>query len=189
MGDACSAMGYDNALHYAESYLSQNASGEKKEWFALKVRVGGEQAAAAALRMRDLEVYSPMRQERRRYTDRMKIVHVAMFPGYVFSRFDLAKKINVLSSPGVDYIVGFSGEPTAISESDMNGIRRLIELGADVRPILEVGQKVQVTHGPLRGVEGVLLRDNNGARLVVAIELLRQSATLHISEDAICIAG
>jgi transcription antitermination factor NusG len=189
MGEACFAITYENGFHNLELYSSQDACSSPRQWFALKVRTGGEPGVAATLRMRGLEVYSPMRQERRRYSDRMKVVHVAMFPGYVFCRFNITKKIPILSSPGVEYIVGFSGEPTAISDSEMSGIRRLIELGADVTPTLEAGQRVRVTHGPLEGVEGVLLRDGKGSRLTVAIQLLMRSATLHVSEDELCLAG
>ncbi|HEY9712934.1 MAG TPA: hypothetical protein V6C72_05665, partial [Chroococcales cyanobacterium] len=91
--------------------------------------------------------------------------------------------------PGVEYIVGFSGEPTPISDSDFHGIRRLIELGADVTPALEIGQRVRVIHGPLKGIDGVLLRDGKGSRLVVTINLLNRSAALHITEEELCIAG
>src|SRR5689334_6939441 len=131
MGEACFAI-HRNELPNPGIYISQDACSDAKQWFALKVRTGGEPAAAVSLSMRGLEVYSPMRQERRRYSDRMKVVHVAMFPGYVFCRFNIARKVPVLSTPGVEYIVGFSGEPTAISDVEIIGIRRLIDLGAHV---------------------------------------------------------
>lgn len=188
MGEACLAINHQNTAHPAQVYASQACYSER-EWFALKVRTGGELSAAEVLSMRGFEVYSPMRQERRRYSDRMKLVKIAMFPGYVFCRFDIENKLPVISSPGVEYIVGFSDAPTPISQTEMSGIRRLIETGAQVTPTLELGRKVKVTHGPLEGVEGVLLRDSKGSRLVVSIELLKHSAVLHISEDELCVAG
>jgi transcription antitermination factor NusG len=189
MSGTCLAIRYKNELPNPGIYVSQDGCGDEKQWFALKVRTGGEPAVAASLSMRALEVFSPMRQERRRYSDRMKIVHVAMFPGYVFCRFNIGRKVPVLSTPGVEYIVGFSGEPTPISDTEMIGIRRLIELGADVTPILELGKRVRVTHGPLEGVEGVLLRDGKGSRLMVGIQLLMRSATLQVREDELCLVG
>jgi transcription antitermination factor NusG len=188
MGEACFSVAYHQAIPNARPHLLQDEGQDSKQWFALKVRTGGEATAAAALTQRGFEVYSPTRQERRRYSDRMKVVHVAMFPGYVFCRFDIARRTPILGSPGVEYIVGFSGEPMPISYSEMSGIRRLIELGAEVTPTFEVGQRVRVTHGPLEGVEGILLCDSKGSRLTVAIQLLMRSATLQISNAELCLA-
>jgi transcription antitermination factor NusG len=188
MGEACPAVSYQNTAIPPGMYASQDCYCEKK-WFALKVRTGGEPSAAAVLSMRGFEVYSPIRQERRRYSDRMKVVNIAMFPGYLFCRFDVDNKLPVISSPGVEYIVGFSGAPTPISENEMSGICRLIATGADVTPTIEPGRKVRVTHGPLEGVEGVVLRNSKGSRLVVSIELLKRSAVLHINEDELFFAG
>src|SRR4051812_20393798 len=107
MGEACLAITYETGFHLAAMYLPQNDCGDYKQWYALKVRTGGEPSAAAALTMQGLELYSPMRQERRRYSDRIKVVKAAMFPGYIFCRFNIANKLPVISSPGVEYIVGF----------------------------------------------------------------------------------
>jgi transcription antitermination factor NusG len=188
MGNACLAADSSTHIHNSGLALTYEPT-DPLRWFAIKVRSGGEPAAAMALSMRGLEVYSPMRQERRRYSDRMKVVQVAMFPGYIFCRFDISKKVTVLSCRGIEYIVGFSGEPTPINESDLHGIRRLIELGADITPRLEAGQRVRVIRGPLKGVDGVLLRDGKGPRLAVTIELLRRSVALHVNEEDLCIAG
>jgi transcription antitermination factor NusG len=188
MGEACLANTYESGFHLSGMYLPQDDCDGYKQWYALKVRTGGEPSAAEALTMRGLELYSPMRQERRRYSDRMKVVKAAVFPGYIFCRFNIANKLPVISSPGVEYIVGLSGAHTPISDREIDSIRRLIESGADVTPMLGAGQRVRVMHGPLEGVEGVLLRDGKGSRLVVSIELLKRSAALHISEDEVCVA-
>jgi hypothetical protein len=40
--------------------------------------------------------------------------------------------------------------------------------------------------GPLEGIEGVLVRDTTGDRLMVSIELLNQGACLHINQEDVC---
>ena len=156
-------------------------------WYTLKVRSGGEPAAMAALRYLGFDPYCPMRKERRRYSDRMKVVDAAVFAGYVFCRFDAQHKLPIISSPGVEYIVGFSDGPTAVPEEEISNIRRMLDAGASPTRSLPRGQRVRVTHGPLRGVEGVLVRDAAGGdRLVVSIELLNQGAYIEIGQEEVC---
>ena len=154
-------------------------------WYALKVRTGGEYSAATALQNRGFDPYNPTYKERRRYSDRMKVVEKSLFPGYIFSEFDILKKLSIISSPGVEYIVGVGGTPAPIPEMEMSNIRRIVAAGALASGPLVRGQRVRVTQGSLKGVEGILVRDARRARLVVSIDLLNQSAWLYIDEDQI----
>lgn len=182
MGEAC--------LREDSSYapllpLSELAAEQPQpwNWYALKVRTGGELSAARGLQGRGYDTFCPAQKERRRYSDRMKVVETAVFPGYVFCRFDLQKKLPVVSAPGIEYVVGFAGAATPIPESQLDDIRRIVQAGACATDRFERGQRVRVTHGPLEGVEGILVRHPRGDRLVISIELLNQSASLFIEED------
>jgi transcription antitermination factor NusG len=117
----------------------------------------------------------------------MKLVEVALFPGYVFCDFDIHKKLPIISCPGVEYIVGVSGIPTPISELEISYIQRMVEAGASAAQLLVRGQRVRVTHGPLEGVEGTLVRDQERDLLVVSIDLLNRSACLHIDQSKTCV--
>ncbi len=185
MGEACVQRTCDAAGFILNS-PAVTAQLECSRWYGLKVRTGGEMGAVAALRNRGFSPYCPTRKERRRYSDRMKVIEIAAFPGYVFCQFDVNHKLPIISSPGVEYIVGFADGPAPIPEEEIVNIGRMMDAGASPVTCLERGQRVRVTHGPLEGVEGVLIRDSAGARLVVSIELLNQGASLHISGDEVC---
>jgi len=188
MGEACL-----NSGTYTAGFLSSlnPASGQDQHfaWYVLKIRTGGELAAVAALRDRGFTPYCPTQKVRRRYSDRMKVVEAAVFPGYVFCQFDVRKRLPIVSCPGVEYILGFADGPTAIPEEELINIRRMIDAGASAVQSLACGQRVRVTHGALKGVEGILVRDTTGDRLVVSIELLNRGASLHVNHDEICPVG
>jgi transcription termination/antitermination protein NusG len=188
MGGAC----LDNDVHTA-AFLSDLSSARATRlslpWYTVKVRTGGEQSAIAALTNRGFAPYCPVQKERRPYSDRMKVVEAAVFPGYVFCQFDCLKKLLIISSPGVEYIVGFAGVPVAVPEEELINISRMIEEGAHASPSLVPGQQVRVTRGPLKGVEGILVRDTRGHRLVVSIELLQQGTSLYIDEAEVTPIG
>ena len=154
-------------------------------WYVLKIRTGGELATVKALRERGYEPYCPMQKERRYYTDRVKVVDAPVFSGYVFCQFDSQKKLPIVSCPGVDYIVGFASGPSPVPEIELMNVRRMIDAGAQVIRGIEQGERVRVTQGALEGVEGVLVRDEAGDRLVVSIELLNQGASLLINKNEV----
>src|SRR3954447_4320872 len=187
MGEACLP---DDSNHTVASSAAAWASGCERPmaWYAVKVRCGGEVNVMKALRLRGYSPYCPMQQERRRYSDRMKVVLVPIFPGYLFCRFDGDQKLPIVSTPGVDYILGANG-PSAIADSEIDSIRRMVEAGARAEPYLARGQRVRVTHGALEGIEGILIRDaHGGGKLLVSITLLNQAASLHIDQEAICLS-
>lgn len=185
MGEA-----YLSGDSYSEAILASVSSAGTQNrsyaWYVLKIRTGGERATVAALRYRGYSPYCPMRKERRCYSDRVKVVDTAVFPGYVFCQFDAKHKLPIISTPGVEYIVGAATGPISVPEEELTNIRRMIDAGACATPSLTLGQRVRVTRGPLEGVEGILVRDPSGNQLVVSIELLKQGACLHIDQANIC---
>lgn len=184
MGEACLAHTVNTGLFNA--VLATARMEVDLPWYALKTRVGGELMTLNLLRARGFEPYCPVHKERRRYSDRIKIVEAALFPGYVFCQFDIQKKLPIISCPGVEYIVGFSNGPTPVPEKEISDVRRLMAAGASAMRGLARGQRVRVAVGPLEGVEGVLVRDIEGDRLVVSIGVLSQGASLHINQDQVC---
>jgi transcription antitermination factor NusG len=156
-------------------------------WYVLKIRTGGERGAVAALRYRGFAPYCPTKREHRYYSDRTKIVDAPVFPGYLFCEFDAQRKLPIISSVGVEYILGAADGPIPVPEEEVINIRRMIDAGAFAGPSFMPGQRVRVTRGPLKGVEGMLVRDANGDRLVVSIELLHQCASLHIDQNSVCL--
>ncbi len=186
MGEACLRNHHDQPRYSPSSAIPETQA--EPSWYALKVRCGGEINVMSALKRKLYSPYCPMQQERRRYSDRMKTVSVPLFPGYLFCQFDPGQKLPIISTPGVDYIVGTNG-PAAIDEGEIDSIRRMVEAGAQAEPGFVQGQRVRVTHGALEGVEGVLVRNDLGqGKLVVSITLLNQSASLEIDEEAISVS-
>jgi transcription antitermination factor NusG len=162
-----------------------NSSSAEFSWYALKVRTRSERVAVNALRNRGYEPFCPMYPERRRYSDRIKVVENVAFPGYLFCRFDLQKKVPVVSSLAIEYIVGTRGTPVPIPDQQIADLRRALEAGARPAPYFKAGERVRVEFGALAGVEGVLARDATTGRLIVSIDLLQRSVTLHIDEHQV----
>ena len=160
-------------------------SGSNPAWYALKVRTGSEPVAATALSNRGYAPFCPTYLERRRYSDRMKLVPSVFFPGYLFCKFDIKQKLGLITSQAIEYIVGTGGVPTPVPEAEIECIRRAVEAGGRPAPYLRSGERVRVEYGALQGIEGIFEKHASKWRLIVSIHLLERSVSLHIHEDQV----
>jgi transcription antitermination factor NusG len=151
-------------------------------WFAVAVKPRQEKLAARVLRDQGLEDYLPLFRARRRWSDRLKEVEAPLFAGYVFCRFALQDRAPVLRTPGVRSIVTFGGRPAPVSDAEIRALRQAVGSGRAVEPWSEPGQgeAIEIEHGPLSGLRGVLVRVRDDWRVVVSVELLRRSVAVEV---------
>lgn len=154
-------------------------------WYALQVRPRFEKAIASALLNKGYEGFLPLYRHRRRWSDRIKEVQVPFFPGYLFCRLDLNKRLPVLTTPGVKKIVSIGSEPHPVDDSEIEALQATVVSGlqAEPRSYLNIGQKVRIDHGPLSGIEGILTSLKGLSRLVVSVHLLQRSISVDIDES------
>ncbi len=131
-------------------------------WFCLRAQPKREHIAAACLRrISNAEVFCP-RLRFRKLTNRGPVWFIeAMFPGYLFARFDYANCNRLIrQGPGVSGFVQFGERLAMLPESLINEIKR--ETAGDevveINPELEPGRIVQVARGPFVGLEAVITR-------------------------------
>lgn len=117
-----------------------------------------------------------------RWKDRKKQVEWPLFPGYCFAKFAPDQRVSVLKCTGAVNIVGFNNVPSPIPEEELSGIRQLVEsdLQYDPCPLIHEGDKVEVTHGPLKGVFGKLVRKGSHARLILSVDLIGQGVSVEV---------
>lgn len=156
-------------------------------WFALTIKHQHECAAEGSLRAAGVETFCPTYPVRRRWSDRTKELNAPLFPGYVFGRFPLLERIRVLNTPGVARIVGFGGVPCPLPDQEIADLRAALASNLPLRPWpnLCAGERVRIERGPLRGIEGTVLREKGGLRLVIGVELLRRSILVELDAEAV----
>jgi transcription antitermination factor NusG len=151
-------------------------------WYAVWTRSRHEQVVREQLERKGLEAFLPTITRWSRWKDRKKQIDWPLFPGYCFARFHAAERLPVLNCTGVVTIVSFDGDIAAIPEHEIDGIRRLVEsdLQFDPCPLIREGMIVEVTHGPLKGVVGRLVRKGAHARLILAVDLIGQAVSVEV---------
>ena len=151
-------------------------------WYALYTRHQHEKRVHQILTGKGLEAFLPLYTTAHQWKDRVKRVSLPLFPCYVFLRGPFLQWLPVLTTPGIHSVVGFGGQPASISPSEIEAIRRVVEspIQAEPHPFLRCGDRVRVTAGPLRGLEGILVRKKNWCKLLLSVEMLQRSVAVEV---------
>jgi len=167
------------------SLVSDRRCIDPLRWFGVRTRSRCESLTATILKNKGYEPYLPVYRKRRNWSDRTVTMESALFPGYVFCRFDPRWRLPVITTPGVLSIVSCGTEPAPIPDEQMRAVQELERSGlASVPwPYAKVGDRVRVTRGALEGVEGVLAREKSEYRFIVSIDLLQRSVATEIDRD------
>jgi transcription termination/antitermination protein NusG len=160
-------------------------------WFAVRVRSNYEKPVSAVLRGKGFEEFVPMYRAKRHWSDRTKVIDIPLFPGYLFCRLDLNKRLPLLTTPGFLYLVGKGKSPEPVEEGEIMAIQSVVRSGIPVLPgaSVVVGQKVSLERGPLRGVEGVVAKIADQHRIFVNVTLLQRSVSVQVDPDWIRAVG
>jgi transcription antitermination factor NusG len=120
------------------------------------------------------------------WKDRKKWVEKPLFPGYLFVHIHRGQIPIVRDTRGVARLLGpASLTPSIVPDAEVENIRRLVtsQVRVDPYPYLKPGQQVSITRGPLRGVEGTIIRKANRCLLVVSVNLLGRSVAAEVSAE------
>lgn len=153
-------------------------------WYALYTRSRHEKFVHQELQKKGIETFLPLRRLTRHWSDRVKEVEQPLFSGYLFVRTSLENRFEILNTRGSVRFVGFNSQPLPVLERDLAAVRRFVEekISMDPFPYLNEGDRVYIRSGPLKGVEGFIVRKDRHTRLVISLDLLLQSVSVAIDE-------
>jgi transcription antitermination factor NusG len=139
---------------------------------------------AQQIERRSFSCFLPVYRSVRRWKDRRKELELALFPGYVFVRMALEKKLRVLEVPGVVHLVSFNGQPAPVPAEQIETLReRLSNAGRiEPHPYLSKGRRVRVRSGAMEGLEGIVVRRKDSCRIVFSIDLIQRSVAVEVDE-------
>ena len=151
-------------------------------WFALQVHTRRESVVQHALHRKAYETFLPTYKECRQYSDRVRKMDSALFPGYLFCRLDVETRLSVLTTPGVYDIVRTGERFRPVEETEIAAIQQVVTSGCAAKPwpFLKAGDRVRVQFGSLAGVTGFLVSEKGMDRLVLSISMLQRSVSVEV---------
>lgn len=158
-------------------------------WFCVRTQTKREHIAAGQLkRLEEVEVFCP-RIRFRRNTKRGKVwFEEALFPGYLFARFDFTQQLRAVSSAaGVSGLVRFGGECAKVPDFVVETLRREADGTVVVRqPEIKTGDQTVLAEGALRGLRAVVTQVlPGGERVKILMEWLGTAVEAEVPVEAL----
>jgi transcription antitermination factor NusG len=169
--------GLGRKMHLSESSPSSNAA-----WYALHVRSRKENYVASQISSQGYECFLPTYRSIRKWSDRVKEVEQPLFPGYLFCRFNYHQRRPLIATSGVMQIVGTGRTAVPVADDEISSLQLALASGLPRQPwpYLEVGQRVRINYGNLRGLEGLLVNLKGNHRVVLSVSLLQRSVAMEV---------
>ncbi|MCU0591408.1 MAG: UpxY family transcription antiterminator [Desulfobacterales bacterium] len=160
-----------------------------KQWYVLHTRSRHESVVSEGLSKKSLEVFLPKIKVRSTRRDRKAMIHIPLFPGYVFLKTDLHPHthLEIVKTAGVVRLIGTQQGPVPVAEDTIASLKIMVnsEMPIATGHQLQPGDRVVVVNGPLAGVIGTFVRYRNQSRVVVNIEALGQFAGVEVQDQDI----
>ena len=167
---------------HPEDLLTQPypAGADGGRWWVVHTRPRAEKALARRLHGRSLKFFLPLYKRQWRSRGRLRGSYRPVFPGYVFFHGDAGGRLEVLSTNLTVQLLPV--EDQAGIYADLTRIYHLIASDEVLSPEsrVEVGALVEITAGPLAGLQGKVLRRGSRLRFVVEVQFLRQGVSAEV---------
>jgi transcription elongation factor/antiterminator RfaH len=160
-------------------------------WYALHTHHKQEDRVDQNLKAWGVETFNPLIRKRRynKFTGLPHFVTQALFPRYIFARFDAATMLGKIRyTRGVHSIVSIGDTPSPVSDEIIDVIKSRLDESGYVRlgETFKQGDKVVVTDGPLKDFVGIFDNEMKGAiRVSILLLNIKYQGRVEIEKDFI----
>ena len=153
-----------------------------EKWIAVYTKSRHEKVVIQELENKNIEAYCPIFKERRQWSDRKRWVEFPLFRSYVFAKIELKNSLYVLQAMGVHHIIKFQGNISIIPNEIIQNIKSMIDGGFTVEQVeyFVKGDEVIVVDGPLKGMDGIVVKIKNENKLVLKVAAIQQAIAVQI---------
>lgn len=158
------------------------------KWYAVYTRPRFEKKVCQDLLEQGIEAYLPMIKTMRQWSDRKKMVEIPLFSSYVFVNIGRKHYDLVLQTFGAVKYITFEGKAAAIPAEQIDLLKIIVNSNEKVETTWESRQKgdrVVVTAGSLKGLEGILITDGDRKKVLVRIDSIDQNLTVEVHASLI----
>ena len=129
-----------------------------------------------------IKTYLPLIKVKQKWSDRYQWIEKPMFTSYIFVYADKNESLNIVQTYGVHHIIKIGSEIVPIHESEIEGIRQLIEGGFNPEPTdyFVVGDNVEIIGGPLKSMIGQVSRIKGQDYFILKIDAIQHAIQCQI---------
>ncbi len=155
----------------------------QERWWVGHTKARAEKALAWGLLKRNIGYFLPLIDRVTISGGRKRHVMLPLFSSYVFFCGSEEDRYAAMTTDHLARTISVSDQELLTLE--LSSIEKALAGKAklDPYPFAAVGRRCRVRSGPFEGLEGVVVRRNNVARLVLHISILAQGAAIELDAD------
>ena len=155
------------------------------QWWVAHTKSRNEKALAHDLARKNVSYFLPMSWKVSRQSGRTIRSLLPLFSGYLFFCGQESQRLEALRTNRIANVIEVKDQQRLLEE--LSQIEQAIRAGAILLPhkYIQAGQRCKVIGGPLAGLEGIVTKAQNTARLVLQIDMLGQATSAEIDVDMI----
>ena len=164
---------------------------QNQAWYAVWTQSHFEQSVSQQLSAKGFTAFLPEMSVWSKRGGEQRLIRVPMFPGYLFVRDGMDKQsyVEILKARGVVRILedGWT-RLTPVPDAEIDALQQVVtaEVPVFAQEHLAQGDRVEVTEGPLSGLEGLFVQDKpTKGRLVLNVDLLGRSVAVEVDCTAV----
>lgn len=143
-------------------------------WYVLYTKSRYEKAVADKLALSGIEVYCPLLNRKKLWSDRWKWVEEPLFRSYCFVRLEDKDRDKIFSVPGVVRYVYHCGKPATIRSKEMDLLKSWLmqyDHESIVAENLNVNDRIRIRSGALMDKEAEVIESKGNYALLLLEDL------------------
>lgn len=156
-------------------------------WNVLYTKTKNEKKVFDRLSDLGIDAYCPCQRTLKQWSDRKKWVEEPIFKSYIFVKTPESEvqKLQILNTSGVVRFLYWLGKPAQVRQGEIDAIRNFLGEHQSVESVsFDVGLKLNVKQGVLKGSEGVVLYQTKN-EVVLRVEKLGMSLVARLPKISV----
>lgn len=170
----------------SQTLTLSSTSTPQKCWYVIYTMSRAEKQVAQRLEKCGITYYLPLVKVKKQWSDRIKKVELPAFPSYVFVFTELFRHSEIMGIQGVAKFVQFEGKPAMLQPQIIENLKRIIASNSPLefqdKP-LKSGDTYIFPSGPLKGIEGKIVRIKGKKQFYLEIQELGKYLSIPVFED------
>jgi len=156
-----------------------------KNWLVLYTHPRAEFKVERSLKQKGIEVFLPVKKTIKQWSDRKKIITSPLFSSYVFIYADEKERLLSLEDNLVVRCLCNGSKPCVVPYWQIESLKMMLQKNAEPKVFegLVQGDKIQITNGPLKGINGIIIDVDNRTQLAISIELINRTVIVYLSDE------
>ena len=156
-----------------------------KKWIVVYTKPRHEKIVSKKLIQKNYQIYLPIIKQRRKWSDRKKWVELPLFKSYLFIKTELNNTLPILKTKGIIKIVKFGESIAIVKNNSIRSIQLMLDGGyiPKITDYFIKGDNVVVKDGPLKDIQGEVVRIDGKDRLIIRIDSIQHSLSIKINRS------